>query len=89
MGDDLGGGRFKWQGGALATDEAIYCIPSGATQILVIDPFEELAVTIQNNIQTYPDELGRLFAKDGCNETFYDSAVRKFGIEKVFQIIEE
>jgi hypothetical protein len=24
-----------------------------------------------------------------CDETFYDSAVRKFGIEKVFQLIEE
>jgi hypothetical protein len=89
VGDDLGVGYDKWQGGALATDEAIYCIPSGATQILVIDPFEELAVTIQNNIQTYPDELGRLFAKDGCNETFYDSAVRKFGIDKVFKFLVE
>ena len=89
VGGDLGRGWYKWHGGALATDEAIYCIPSGATQILVIDPFEELAVTIQNNIQTYPDELGRLFAKDGCNETFYDSAVRKFGIDKVFKFLVE
>jgi len=40
-------------------------------------------MTMQSNIQKYPEELGRLFAKDGRNETFYGSAVRKFGIEKV------
>ena len=37
----------------------------------------------------YPEELGRLFVKDGCNETFYGSAVRKFGIEKVFKFLVE
>ena len=78
MGDDLGGGRFKWQGGALATDEAIYCIPAcSTTQILVIDPFKELAMTMQNNILKYPKELGWLFAKKddgGCNETCYGGA---------------
>jgi streptogramin lyase len=88
VGDDLGeeGG---WNGGALATDEAIYCIPAGAKQILAIDPFKELVMTLQNNMQKYPEELGRLFAKDGCNETFYGSAVRKFGIEKVFKVLFE
>jgi len=85
VGDDLGGGGFKWLNGALATDGAIYCIPSEANQIFVIDPLGELALTMQNNIHTYPEELGRLFAKDGRNETFYDNAVRKFGIEKVFE----
>ena len=57
------------------------------TQILVFDPFKELVMTMQNNIIKYPEELGRLFARDGCNETFYDSAVRKFGIEKVFEFL--
>ena len=90
VGDDLGEGHgYKWQGGALATDEAIYCIPGYATQILIIDLFKELKMTMQNNIIKYPEELGRLFAKDGCNETFYDSAVRKFGIEKVFEFLVE
>jgi hypothetical protein len=90
VGDDLGEeGGCKWIGGALATDEAIYCIPSGAKQILAIDPFKELTTTLQNNMQKYPEELGRLFAKDGCNETFYGSAVRKFGIEKVFKFLFE
>jgi hypothetical protein len=46
-------------------------------------------MTMQNNIQTYPEELGRLFAKNGRNETFYNSAVRKFGIDKVFKFLVE
>jgi hypothetical protein len=92
VGDDLGGeGRVKWMGGALATtDGVIYCIQYCSTQVLAIDPFKELAITMQNNIHQYPEELGRLFAKDGgCKETFYDSAVRKFGIEKVFKFLIE
>jgi hypothetical protein len=91
VGGDLGEGGCKWQGGALATDGVIYCIPYCSAQILTIDPFKELSMTLQNNLRQHPQELGRLFAKDeeeGCDETFY-SAVRKFGIEKVFQLIEE
>jgi hypothetical protein len=40
----------------------------------------------------YPDELGRLFLKDKeeeCNETFFESSLRKFGGEKVFELIKE
>jgi hypothetical protein len=47
-------------------------------------------MTMQNNIQKYPpEELGRLFAKDRFNETFFGSAVRKFGTEKVFEFLVE
>ena len=82
MGDDLGEVNFKWNGGALATDGVISCcIPFSSKQILAIDPFKELTMTMQNNIIKYPEELGRLFAKDECNETFYGSMVQKFGIE--------
>jgi hypothetical protein len=90
VGDEFGGGgrQGKWLNGALATDEAIYCLPFASTQILIIDPFKELAMTMKNNIIKYPEELGRLFVKDEeCNETFYNSAVRKFGIEKVFKCL--
>jgi hypothetical protein len=90
VGNDLGEqGVWKWQGGALATDGVIYCIPFHSTQVLVIDPFKELAMTLHNNFRQYPQELGRLFIKDGCHETFYGSAVRKFGIEKVFKFLVE
>jgi hypothetical protein len=90
VGGDLGEGLVKWLGGALATDGVIYCIPSHSTRVLAIDPFKELTMTMQNSIQQYPQELGRLFLKDeGCDETFYNSAVRKFGIEKVFKFLVE
>jgi hypothetical protein len=76
VGDDLGAGEWKWQGGALATDGVIYCIPFDSTQILAINPFKLLAMTMQNNFRQYPQEVGRLFVKDEeCDETFYDSAV--------------
>ena len=95
MGDDLGGGgRLKWQGGALATDGVIYCIPIYfpfyGTHILAIDPFKECSATLQTNMTLNPDELGRLFLKDEeCDETFFESSLRKFGGEKVFELIEE
>ena len=67
----------------------MYCIPVSANQVLAINPFKDLAMIMQNNILKCPEELGKLFAKDGCNETFYGSAVRKFGIEKVFEFLVE
>jgi hypothetical protein len=92
VGDELGEGGYKWRGGALATDGVIYCIPFRSTQVLAIAPFKELSMTLQNNFRKHPQELGRLFVKDEqeeCNETSYNSAVRKFGIEKVYQLIKE
>jgi hypothetical protein len=90
VGDDLGLGKYKWKDGALAPDGVIYCIPYRSTQILAIDPFKEMSMTLQNNFRQHPQELGRLFVKDeGCDETFYNSAVRKFGIEKVFKFLVE
>ena len=92
VGDDLGEGYNKWQGGALATDGVIYCIPNNATHILAIDPFKEFSTTLQTNMTLYPDELGRLFLKDEeeeCDETFFESSLRKFGGDKVFKLIEE
>jgi hypothetical protein len=89
VGDDLGEGCCcKWQGGALAPNGKVYCIPYYSTQILVIDPFKEMSMTLQNNFTQHPQELGRLFVKDeGCDENLYCSAVRKFGIEKVFKFL--
>jgi hypothetical protein len=92
VGDDLGGGHEQWRSGALAaTDGVIYCTPHDSTQIVAIDPFKELSMTLQNNFRQHPQELHRLFVKDDeeYDETFYKSAVRKFGIEKVFELNEE
>jgi hypothetical protein len=89
VGGDLGQGYCKWLGGALASDDAIYCLSVSSKQILAIDPFKELAMSMHKNFKKHPQELGRLFVKDEewCNETFYNGAVRKFGIEKVFKCL--
>jgi hypothetical protein len=92
VGGDLGRGYNKdlWEGGALATDGVIYCIPHRATQVLAIDPFKEMKMTLHNIFKEHPQELGHLFVKDEeCNETFYNSAVRKFGLEKLFELFDE
>ena len=82
----------EWQGGALATDGAIYCVPFYSSRVLAIDPFKEFSATLQTNMTLYPQELGRLFVKDEeeqCDETFFESSLRKFGGDKVFQMIKE
>ena len=92
VGDDFGQQRDKWNGGALATDGAIYCIPLSSSQVLAIDPFKELSMTLQTNMKLHPQELGHLFVKDDeeqCDETFFESSLRKFGGDKVFELIEE
>jgi hypothetical protein len=93
VGDDLGTINDKWRGGALATDGVIYCIQFDASRILAIDPFNECSATLQTNMTLYPQELGRLFLKqdeeEQCDETFFESSLRKFGGDKVFQLIEE
>jgi hypothetical protein len=90
VGDDLGEGNDKWLGGALAPDGNIYCIPFEISQILAIDPFKEFSGALQTNMPLYPDELGRLFVKDEeCDETFFESSLRKFGGDKVLHLIEE
>ena len=91
VGDDFGGIICKWQGGALATDGVIYCVPFGSSQVLAIDPFKEFSSTLQTNMTLYPQELGRLFLKDEeqSDETFFERSLRKFGGEKVFQLMED
>ena len=85
-------GSNQWNGGALASDGGIYNFPIAACRILAIDPFKEFSATLQTNMILYPDELGRLFVKDEeeeCDETFFESSLRKFGGDKVFELIEE
>jgi len=80
VGDDLGERKWKWKGGALAaTDGVSHLVPLKSSPLTHLSNL--LVTTMQNSIQKYPQEL---FAEDECNETFYGSAVRKFGIEKVF-----
>jgi hypothetical protein len=80
-----------WHGGALATDGVIYCIPFNSSRVLAIDPFKEISMTLKNNFRQHPQELGRLFVKDEecCDEIFFERSLRKFGGDKVFELVEE
>ena len=90
VGRNLSTMRRKWGSGALAKhDGFIYCMPSNAFQVLVIDQFTEFATELEDNMKLYPEELGRLFAKDKYCMTFYESSVKKFGKKRVLRLIED
>jgi hypothetical protein len=103
MGDDLGEGHDKYLGGALATDDVIYCIPYCTTgeqsyhtlpfcpRVLAIDPLKEISNILIYNFKENPHmKLGDLFLKPYmCNETVYEKLLRTFDSEKVFQLFEE
>ena len=75
--------------GAVASDGVVYCMSHGGSQVLAIDPFHEFAKALEAYMQAYPEELGHLFVKNSHGKTFYECGVTKFGIDKVFQAIEE
>ena len=99
------GYMHRYIGGALATDGVIYCIPLDAKQVLAIDPLREFSVVTKTNMEEHPAELGFLFrinAKDNnpdtdtdtdtdtlSNQTNFDCAVTKFGMQKVLEIVQE
>jgi hypothetical protein len=87
VGDEFGSGIFKWTTGASSSDRVIYCLPINATHVLAIDPFKELVITLQVNMQKFPEKLGLLFVQNKYGKTTYENAVTKFGKEKVFQAI--
>jgi outer membrane protein assembly factor BamB len=91
VGHDLGHScnSYKWLGGTLADDDIIYFIPFDANEVLAIDPFKELLITLKNSIVENPQTLGCLFVKNCFDETFYESAIRKLGHDKVFKLIHE
>ena len=93
VGDDLRAQSDcpKWMAGALANNGVIYCVPDGGTnQVLAINPLEDFIAKLRNNISQSPLELGRLFEKrSSCGENLYMSAVRKFGVDKVLELIEK
>ena len=96
VGDDFGIQRTysgRWYGGSLATDGVIYCIPNTANQVLAIDPLGEFSLGTKTNMEEHPEELGFLFRINGTdtasNRTNFDSAVTKFGVHKVFEIVQK
>ena len=90
VGDGFAGTFSTRTSGAIGPNGAIYCIPFSTSKVLVIDPLKEFAMGLQANLEQYPGELGRLFTIDGKHgKTTFECAVRKFGIEKVFEVIQD
>ncbi len=90
VGTNFGDEFSKWSNGVVAgPDSEIYCIPCNATGVLVINPFKEFAMRLQDDMKLYPQELGRLFEKDDKGITFYERSVTKFGIKKVSEVIRD
>ena len=90
-GGDFGRGRLKWSGGCSAPDGVIYCLPSSATRVLAIDPLREYTLSLKNNMEECPEQLGRIFqpSDDIPDETNFDRAVTKFGQKKVLELLED
>ena len=89
VGYDFRGEGRSWASGAVSSGGVIYCMPSHANQVLAIDPFHEFAKRLEAYMQEYSEELGRLFVKNALGNTLYECGFTKFGIDKVFQAIEE
>jgi hypothetical protein len=90
VGDGFAGTFSTRTSGAIGPNGAIFCIPFSTSRVLVIDPLKEFAMGLQANLEQYPGELGRLFTIDGKHgKTTFECAVRKFGIEKVFEVIQD
>ncbi len=89
VGDDLGANFMKYTSGILGYSGAIYCIPSNAKQVVIIDPCKEFVMNLQAEIEQHPETFGRLFEKNEDGRAVYDDAVKKYGKEKIFQIIED
>ena len=95
VGDDYGQRQFKWNGGTLAADGVIYCLPASADQVLSIDPWKEFAMNVKNNMNGHHLEPLRFLFQindsdiPASNRTYFDCAVTKFGIDKVFEVLEE
>ena len=89
VGGDFGNKEYKYQwyeGGCLASDGIIYCIPHDAERILSIDPWKEYTSSLENNMLQHPEQLGCIFhpSDDIPTDTNFNRAVTKFGHEKVF-----
>ena len=83
--------EYKWSGGCAAPDGVIYCLSSNANRILAIDPLKEYTLSLKNNMEEHPEQLGCLFhpSDDIPDETNFDRAVTKFGQKKVLELLDE
>ena len=91
VGDDFGTCKTKWRGGCAAPDGVIYCLPCSANRILAIDPLKEYALSLKNNMEEHPEQLGRIFhpSDDIPDDTNFDRAVNKFGQKKILELLDD
>ena len=89
VGDDFGNASSKWNGGSLASNSVVYCLPDHAERILSIDPWKEYTMSLENNMEQHPEQLGCIFNPndDIPNETNFARAVTKFGKKKVLKAL--
>ena len=75
VGDDFGNASSKWNGGSLASNGVVYCLPDHAERILSIDPWKEYTMSLENNMGQHPEQLGCIFNPndDIPNETNFDN----------------
>ena len=80
----------------MASDGVIYSIPTGAKQILAIDPWGEFLETTNSNMEEYhPQKFGLLFhinevvENSALSLTNFDHAVVRFRQKKVFEVLEK
>ena len=97
VGDDLvklqGSKWNKWRNGTLASNGVIYCLPTCANQVLSIDPWKEFSINVTNNMNEHSEAQRFLFqisdSDPAPNQTFFDCAVTKFGMDRVFEFLAE
>mmetsp|Transcript_4534 Transcript_4534/g.10717 ORF Transcript_4534/g.10717 Transcript_4534/m.10717 type:complete len:447 (+) Transcript_4534:104-1444(+) len=81
-----------WFSGATVPGGKTYFFPfhGGATQILAIDPFGDLKADFHRRIESDPLNFGGIFQKEDVQgNTQFDVGVKKFGIYKMLQILDE
>ena len=92
VGDYLGTyDRYKWSVGCAAPDGVIYCLPYSANMILAIDPLKECVSSLKINMEEHPEKLGCIFqpSDDIPDDTNFDRAVTKFGLNKALKVLDE
>ena len=89
VGNDYGKLSQQWYGGTATPDGVIYCAPSDASRILMIDPFRDFKDNLIANIQAHPLQLGRIFEIGEGGMTAFDLASKKYGMQRVLSIVNE
>ena len=93
VGDDFGihDEYKKWFGACAASDGIINYLRCSARRVLTIDPLKEYTVSLKNNMEEHPEQLGCIFqpSRDIPDKTNFNRAVIKFGLNKVLEVLDE